>query len=599
MNHLIEKKRQTGLLGNIRNGIKESGVKRYLILAQILSLGTGIITYIQNLIWFWIVEALTDQDVEKVRKLLVFNMIMSILRQRAELKIQSVLSDHVYVQFEINQLTLYKKMFFNCAKSQLEQTNWSELITSIDKGVNAQGNILANSLDIVKPPMLILACMTSIISRTGGIGIVLLFMIFLLMATGIYFKSLDYIELSEIQELTRPTSSYLSVLNQSLDSRILNGMKEKTLDEMNHHKTYEKKLNQKQWAGRRGHYQILRNMSVILKTIFINVFISSLKNKLDVIPIYNYLGDVVGHVWWLFHSLSYMIKESSKYAGLEEALKNLEMRDNTPKEKFRVVSVLSQWFPEFKEDTWTIEITGKSGSGKTTWIRKFLGDLYDKYDPKWIYISQNENVPKSKMITIWKYMTFLVERPGKLTRCKLLALADWLNLEKVINSDTLNKSFVKPSGGECKRINIIQALLPIVLGEEINLILLDEVSSGLDPATWKLVQDLLQWIQKTNKVYIINIDHHKESKANLTYSVSFPKTKNDIKTNQSISIDCHMRNFKEKKVIEVVIDDRVNPKDEVQRDWWSWIVFKFSGGKSPKKKKKPTNFPRPLLTHIP
>ena len=85
--------------------------------------------------------------------------------------------------------------------------------------------------------------------------------------------------------------------------------------------------------------------------------------------------------------------------------------------------------------------------------------------------------------------------------------------DQVINRNTLTKPFGKPSGGEENRIGVIQTILPLYLGIELNeqippILFVDEATSGLDDDTYKLVRSIFNELRDEHNITIVIIDHH-------------------------------------------------------------------------------------------
>ena len=84
-----------------------------------------------------------------------------------------------------------------------------------------------------------------------------------------------------------------------------------------------------------------------------------------------------------------------------------------------------------------------------------------------------------------------------------------MNIDNIINYDTINKPFKKPSGGEEKRILILRAIMPILMKvTNIKIIFNDEVTAGLDENNWLLVRKIFTNLKEQFGIRFITIDHH-------------------------------------------------------------------------------------------
>ena len=96
----------------------------------------------------------------------------------------------------------------------------------------------------------------------------------------------------------------------------------------------------------------------------------------------------------------------------------------------------------------------------------------------------------------------------------ILRLATELKLsEKVVSRDTLFEPLKKPSGGEEKRIALIQTILNTFLQIELGLpikriLICDEPTSGLDKANHDIVENMFSRLIEEHDIVKIEISHH-------------------------------------------------------------------------------------------
>ena len=197
------------------------------------------------------------------------------------------------------------------------------------------------------------------------------------------------------------------------------------------------------------------------------------------------------------------IKGLTVHAGKNEILKDLDLK--LEKNKIHV-------------------IMGPNGKGKSTLCKVIIGDR-DDYKVKGTIKYNKEDITNMPMNEIAKKGIFMlfqspIEIPG-VTEAEMLRMAlkergittSVFEFSKEINSicDRLNidKSFLhrgineRMSGGERKKMELLQvfALKP-------NLILLDEMDSGLDVDSLKSLSENLNEYKKENKCTIVIITHH-------------------------------------------------------------------------------------------
>ena len=168
-----------------------------------------------------------------------------------------------------------------------------------------------------------------------------------------------------------------------------------------------------------------------------------------------------------------------------------------------------------------ILIFGKSGSGKTSLVKNFKGDMLlsgkkegsiyisgkdiSKYShremvEKISYIGQN---PNEQIVTdkVWHELSFGLENLGmdqKKMRVRVSEIASYFNLENIFNKSTYDLS-----GGQKQLVNLRSS---IVMNPEI--LILDEPTSALDPIS---SQNFINMIKKLNEdlgITIIMVEHN-------------------------------------------------------------------------------------------
>jgi len=243
----------------------------------------------------------------------------------------------------------------------------------------------------------------------------------------------------------------------------------------------------------------------------------------------------------MFHNAS---SEAAEWSTIEDYLKSVVEEDYIVKEKLIDYSI-SDYHQKSKE----YQIIGKSGSGKSTWMLAEVIKLYRNYKVNWIYLDQRMVIPKTSCLTIREFLSAFVTKDSYSLDILIIDWAKYLELESVINRNTLYKCFESPSGGEEKRIIILQKLLPILNGEgNIKVIFADEITAGLDPNTQKLVRSLIERLKTEYDITIINIDHHTYESTDL---IKIGVFKEEILNPDYL---CKEPIYKEKTFYEKIID---------------------------------------------
>jgi len=207
----------------------------------------------------------------------------------------------------------------------------------------------------------------------------------------------------------------------------------------------------------------------------------------------------------MFHNAA---SNAAEWSALEEYLKSVvpePVHSKKPLQDYQISDKIKQQHKEY-------QLCGKSGAGKSTFMLKEVMKLYRNYTNGWLYLDQQMSVPKSTCTTIRQFLCNFINENlhnSQHTEQTIIYWASFLQLSNIINLNTLDSSFTSPSGGEVKRINSLQMLLPIFMNQiKIKVLFLDEVTSGLDDETHSIVRKLIEQLKNEYNITVINIDHH-------------------------------------------------------------------------------------------
>jgi Fe-S cluster assembly ATPase SufC len=168
--------------------------------------------------------------------------------------------------------------------------------------------------------------------------------------------------------------------------------------------------------------------------------------------------------------------------------------------------------PIFETGISEVELCGPSGCGKTTLMRRIIAEICGKYVLGHIlYIEQFACLPLGQQITEYYASAFPEGKLPANFEEELLRRADQLGISNVINGDTMKMPFLKPSGGEKKRIIFLKYVLPILMGaSNVMIAFLDEVSAGLDAESFAKVRAMIEEVKGAG-VKVVSIDHHEHA----------------------------------------------------------------------------------------
>ena len=154
-----------------------------------------------------------------------------------------------------------------------------------------------------------------------------------------------------------------------------------------------------------------------------------------------------------------------------------------------------------------ISVVGENGSYKTTFIKLLVGSLkpssgsIEKNIKSIGYVPQrSDNFNSEFSITVYEILKI---------HLKSLKLKDLQEIDRVldiVHMENFKNSLIgNLSGGQQQRIFIARALL----GSP-ELLVLDELSTGIDEKTQLEIYELLSSLNKNNNLTIISVEHSKE-----------------------------------------------------------------------------------------
>jgi len=160
-------------------------------------------------------------------------------------------------------------------------------------------------------------------------------------------------------------------------------------------------------------------------------------------------------------------------------------------------------------------LKGNNGTGKTTIIRSLIG-VFNNYEGEIIvnnsercanivnntlYIGQNGKLING---TVLDYLEIISK--SKLDSSEIVNILKILGLEETFLHKIIENCGENLSNGEKKKIQLIRLLL---MKDKVDLLLLDEISAGLDQEAREKYYVLLEKMKKENKIIVV-IEHDKE-----------------------------------------------------------------------------------------
>lgn len=387
---------------------------------------------------------------------------------------------------------------------QLETKKDHPVNVDISSGTYALTHVIDTLIDIIEPIVQLCSSVSVLCVVAGRYSVVVLGFVLVLVLLGCVLLRWNYHTQKVIKKQTAPQNEYVRTLATNFLIEIINGhggeTKKLMLDtiELSHN------LDQNHRIRMSNYYSCIEGVQTIL--IGCGVWlISGIDNLYTVGGVYTIVNSTCNKSWWLFNRIHDMFITGSDWGCLESILE--EYQETKPIVIAKLLDPTTH-IPDFERCD-KIRLHGDSGCGKTTYMRRLLEIIHSATPNQVVYLTQNANVPKASHITAFRYLTMFVRDKidPTILKQKVLEYCDHVGLSGLINEETIDQPFVKPSGGEQKRLVVLQRILPLLINPQHHgkkLVCLDEVSTGLDLESRNSMYRLLNTL---TGVKMLVIDH--------------------------------------------------------------------------------------------
>jgi len=402
----------------------------------------------------------------------------------------------------------------------------SSLILNRDKmngitntALEALIDLLKNTITIINPLFLLISRGTALSTRLNrshlSIIVLSLFGVFLI---GYIITAYDHKQSKKLSKIKIEADVKARSLIQSIPIFLINGVGKKLISWMETIRRYEIEP-----TLRHDFIMILLYGFLEIATIALPIaMVGILKTPGTFLSIYIIVQPMFWNSWWLFFNLKSIVVSTAPWSQYTEFI---ETKKPIPR-SLRVPDSAEEMIPIFKySEVNEIKLIGDSGCGKTTLMIKIISGICEKFKQEGhiIYIDQYAFIPSGVSILEYFQSNFSQDFIPENLIIQLIKRANELGISNVINDNTLSKPFLSPSGGEEKRIIFLQSVLPIFCGiSSVKIVLLDEVSAGLDDESFSKVRVMIEEI-KSIGVKVVSIDHHKFVSKNMKEIEVFKK----------------------------------------------------------------------------
>ena len=390
-------------------------------------------------------------------------------------------------------------LFLKSNVEWLDCNNPSEINTAINDGTDALIAVLQFSVNVINPIFQAMGVFYIIGNYIHLKIVYVVIAMILILLLGLLLLRWEFHQRQLINKETNPLRTYNVHLANTFLIHLLNGngtkIRDQILDNSTKNRTKQTEITLLVQNG----YTFIEILGNFISPALL--YFLCYNEKISIIAaIYISLNNLLGKTWWLFHMFNRASKQAATWASLEPYLIDVVEEEQYYKNNLNNYNINDKTSKEYK-------INGQSGSGKSTWMKTELIRLFRNFKVCWLYLDQKMVIPKTSCVSIYE---FLIDGNYNISQSDIFKWSSQLKLDDVINLETLYKPFASPSGGEEKRIIILQKFLPILLNyKKIKIIFTDEISAGLDHDTQLIVRQFIEILKYQYNIIIVNIDHHK------------------------------------------------------------------------------------------
>jgi ABC-type lipoprotein export system ATPase subunit len=381
----------------------------------------------------------------------------------------------------------------------------SNLNTTVTDATGSIESLVNNSIGILRPFFQVMSQLIFIINIGGVYGMATVVLILLIVIAGVRMLYYDYSTRKKLNRASNKIKGYVRNVASNFLTSILNGdasrARTEIVDTLHKQDKSQFAHNMRMSLGYSG--MELFHSVLVLSTLYI---ITRLVTLRDFIVLFVVIRRACEYAWWLFHSINNILRNTAEWGSMEKLIAKYESAPPPSTVPLNASSVIPQFAdPNIRE----LRICGKSAAGKSTWMKRKVIDLYYRYRKgDWLYLEQKMKLPETSRSAL-SVMSDYLPKDITMNLGALYAYARKLGIENIINATTLHKKFKSPSGGEEKRILFLRAIISIVMRQShVKVIFCDEVSSGLDMESWKMMRDVIEELKRDYDIIFVTIDHH-------------------------------------------------------------------------------------------
>jgi ABC-type lipoprotein export system ATPase subunit len=523
----------------------------------------GWVNYLMTIHQFTIQHTIESRDINQVTRWFGIMALLLYVRRFSRTALSHVVDNYARAPIERKINQQIRVIQNSSSLDWMRKQDMRKMEDAVNEGIGAAVNVASQSFYLFIPLFQSFSSIYVVIQQAGPVGLIGLLSSVIILGMGMYLTRRDFNERKQTNKDISPYRDNRMNMAMGFFASRINGTTDQMIEKLTHSATQENSLSIKQYNKRRWYYAGLEFL--LQGFLFVNILVIIQTTPLDKIyPMWLALGDASWTMWDLFFTCNHIITLGAKWGSLEEVLETcgrepdvdkVEMTDNT----------LEELIPGIKGFHQMIRISGKSGTGKTTFMKNLVVKMYRRYTVDWIWMEQDTFVT-DELIGV----QMLSGVPQALWDDDLyLLMYEWagrLGINQIICREKIGEKFQNPSGGEKKRITLLRLLMftlyKIKKGLHVpRFIVVDEPCAGLDNDTWMAVQSMFNHMTK-HKIRIIFIDHHDGAITDIVFEARQVKKLQDAKVSDAKVSDAKVKGWWERMVSAYVTEKKNNEKSD-------------------------------------
>lgn len=488
----------------------------YAFASIVVQIASSYTTYWKSDVDFQFMDAAEAGDINLVNSLLWTFFQLSFLQDLVRYMntyISSKLNNGIQEDVRRSMYNKWKHMKYE--KQFFEQQNTLE--TAIGTGAHAVTGLNRSVFQMINSSFTIATLIYAVSQKANlvyiaGISLILIF------SAGIILQVSDY---NKRKKMAKDTL-YITTLNQDLTKGITTSIVEGTIDN-----SFNMIIN---IAMEKANIMLKHSMKYrvwyvsleILTCLMITINCKAVANILpieelgQVVVIFKLVTRATWTMWHMFYTASSAQEEIAQYTPAQEFLDTYEPETSYPNCSYinmtmslqECSDLSSKDLPEILPGS-MVRLRGPSGAGKTTFLKRLIIYMMRTFvNVDLHYMEQNPTIAQSEGMSILNFLKGPIDPMEAYS--PIIHLAKRLDIDNIINEDTINEKFNSPSGGQQKRIMIIKTILPLYVNEvkdmSNHIFFLDESLANLDHDSKEKVMMVIQDLMNKGAVFLV-IDH--------------------------------------------------------------------------------------------